>query len=217
MTIYPGNLSIKYRSFFLLMMIGFSSHLLAFNDITGSRETAITKAIQNVGPSVASINVIQIKEYFRNPLFADPFFQFLFPEQPGRHQIKSLGSGVIIGPDGYIITNQHVIENAVEIIVTLPGGEEYDAEIIGHDKITDIAVLKIDGKDLPSANLGDSEDLIIGEWVIALGNPFGLFDVNKQPTATVGIISAINLNFGLEQTGRVYQALSASPDGSSHP
>lgn len=177
------------------------------SDVGSSRQNAITEAIKSVGPSVASINVIQIREYIPSPLFNDPFFQFLFPEQPYRQPIKSLGSGVLISPDGYIITNQHVIESADEVIVTVPGGKEYDAEIIGEDRITDIAVLKIEDKRLPYSRLGDSDDIIIGEWAIALGNPFGLFDVNKQPTATVGIISAVDLDFGKEFSGRVYQGM----------
>lgn len=180
---------------------------IASGDINQSRETVITRAIGEVGPAVASINVVQIKEYFATPFFNDPFFQFLFPEQPFKHQIKGLGSGVMISPDGYIITNQHVVEGADEIIITLPGGKEYNGEIIGEDRTTDVAILKIDGQGLPHAELGDSDDLIIGEWVIALGNPFGLFDVNKQPTATIGIISAVNLDFGREHDGRVYQEM----------
>ncbi len=177
------------------------------SDVGTSRQNAITEAIKSVGPAVASINVIQLREFVPSPLFNDPFFQFLFPENPYRQPIKSLGSGVLISPDGYIITNQHVIESADEVIVTVPGGREYDAEIIGEDRITDIAVLKIEDKRLPYSKLGDSDDIIIGEWAIALGNPFGLFDVNKQPTATVGIISAVNLDFGKEFSGRVYQGM----------
>ena len=120
---------------------------------------------------------------------------------------RVLGPGYSSAPDGYIITNQHVVENADEVIVTLPGGKEYDAEVIGEDRVTDLAVLRIEGKHLPYSKLGDSDDIIIGEWVIALGNPFGLFDVNKQPTATVGIISAVDLDFGKELSGRVYQGM----------
>ena len=90
------------------------------------------------------------------------------------------------------------------MIVTLPGGEEFEAEIIGTDYITDLALLKLNGRNFPYATLGDSYDLIIGEWVIALGNPFGLFDISKQPTATAGIISAVDMDFG-PQKGRVYK------------
>ncbi|MFQ6674269.1 MAG: S1C family serine protease, partial [Fidelibacterota bacterium] len=179
----------------------------ASSDIRESRQTAITRAIEKVGPAVASINVIQVKEYFPSQLFNDPFFEFWFPEELYHQRVKSLGSGVVISPDGYILTNQHVVEGAIEIIVTLPGGKEYQADIVGDDRTTDIAVLKIEGKGLPYAKLGNSDDIIIGEWVIALGNPFGLFDVNKQPTATAGIVSAVNLDFGKEYSGRVYQGM----------
>lgn len=175
--------------------------------IQKSRETAITAAIQKVGPAVASINVIQLRPYFSSQFFNDPFFEFWFPEELYRQKVKSLGSGIVISPDGYILTNQHVVDGAVEIIVTLPGGKEYTAEVVGQDRTTDLAVLKIDGKNIPHAILGNSDEIIIGEWVVALGNPFGLFDVNKQPTATVGIISAVNLDFGKEHSGRIFQGM----------
>ncbi len=123
-----------------------------------------------------------------------------------RERVKSTGSGVVISPDGYVITNSHVLENALETVVTLPGGKEYSAETIGIDKLTDLALLKLEGSNFPYADIGDSDNLIIGEWAIALGNPFGLFDVNDEPTATAGIISAVDMDFGtMESSGRVYQ------------
>ena len=97
-----------------------------------------------------------------------------------------------------------MIEYASKIIVTLPGGEEYNADVVGVDNITDLALLKLDGSDFPYVKMGDSEKLIIGEWAVALGNPFGLFDVNQQPTATVGIVSGKDLDFGV-QSGKVFQ------------
>ena len=112
--------------------------------------------------------------------------------------MKGSGSGVVISPDGYVLTNDHVIENASKIIVTLPGGEEYNAEVVGVDDVTDLALLKLDGSNFPYVKMGDSEELIIGEWVVALGNPFGLFDVNQQPTATIGIVSGKDLDFGIQ-------------------
>ena len=112
--------------------------------------------------------------------------------------------GVVVSPDGYVITNDHVVENASKIIVTLPGGKEYNAEIVGVDELTDLAVLKLEGKNFPYVKMGNSDDLIIGEWVIALGNPFGLFDVNQQPSATIGIVSGKDLDFGI-QNGKVFQ------------
>lgn len=176
------------------------------NSLIESRTNAITSAIQKVSPAVASINVIQLREYRTNSLFDDPFFRNLFPYELHRERVKSTGSGVVISPDGYVITNHHVIDNALEIVVTLPGGNEYPAVIIGSDQLTDLALLKLEGNDFPYAVIGDSDELIIGEWAIALGNPFGLFDVNDEPTATAGIISAVDMDFGtIESTGRVYQ------------
>jgi len=180
--------------------------LFAQNDLYESRQNAITSAIKKVSPAVASINVVQLREYRTNSMFDDPFFRNLFPYELHRERVKSTGSGVVISPDGYIITNYHVIENALEIVVTLPGGHEYGAEVIGSDKLTDLALIKLEGINFPYAEIGNSDDLIIGEWAIALGNPFGLFDVNDEPTATSGIISAVDMDFGtIESTGRVYQ------------
>ena len=173
-----------------------------------SRRNAITNAISDTSPGVASINVTQIQRYSVNPWYEqfqrDPLFSQLFPSELNLREVKSSGSGVVISPDGYIITNDHVVENASKIIVTLPGGNEYEAEVIGVDQLTDLALLKLDGDNFPYVKVGDSDKLIIGEWVVALGNPFGLFDVNQQPTATVGIISGKNMDFG-QQGSHVFQ------------
>ena len=188
-----------------------SSLLFAISFLTGqwgvdeSRHTAITRAIESVEPAVASISVVQLRDVYNSfSRGRDPFFDFFFPERSRKKEVRSSGSGVVISPDGYVMTNFHVIENATEVMVTLPGGEEYEAEIIGTDFITDLALLKLRGRDFPYATLGDSDDLIIGEWAIALGNPFGLFDISKQPTATAGIISAMDMDFGF-QSGKIYK------------
>ena len=187
----------------VLFLIG--NFLNSQEDLYSSRYNAITRAIQNISPAVASVNVIQLKEIARKSPFSDPFFEFFFPYDLYREKVKSSGSGVVISPDGYVLTNYHVIENAHEIIVTLPGGEEYKSEIIGKDRFTDLALLKMEGSNFPYADLGNSDDLIIGEWVVALGNPYGLFDVSDQPTATVGIISALNMDFGQQESGQIFQ------------
>lgn len=173
--------------------------------VSESRETAITRAIQDVSPAVASVNVTQVREYATRSPFNDPFFQFFFPYQLHRQRVKNSGSGVVISPDGYVLTNQHVVEDAVEIMVNLPGGEEHSAVVVGTDKVTDLALLKLDGNDYPYAKLGNSDEMLIGEWVVALGNPYGLFDIGHQPTATVGIISAINMDFGRQESGKIFQ------------
>ena len=189
----------------LLIFLCLSASLWSQDIIYESRSTAITRAIEEVSPAVASISVVQIKEYSRSPFMQDPIWQYFFPYDTYRQKSKSSGSGVVISPDGYVLTNHHVVSNAAMIKVTLPGGKQYDAEIIGDDPVSDLALLKLDGRNFPYAPLADSDHLLIGEWVIALGNPFGLFDVSKQPSATVGIISALHMDFGQQESGQVYQ------------
>ena len=190
------NNALKMTVFFLIFGL-----LYGQSDIYNSRKTAITKAIERVGPAVASINVEQTVSAYSSP---DPFFRYFFP--PEIYPVKSSGSGVVISPDGYVLTNTHVVEKASKITVTLSGGETFDAEVVGIDKTSDLALLRLDGKNFPYADLGDSDGLIIGEWVIALGNPFELFSISNQPTASVGIISANHMDFGMQrESGRVLQ------------
>ena len=171
--------------------------------IDKSRQTAITYAIEQISNSVVGINVTQLKQQQVNPFF-DPFWGGFFP-YTRTFKVDNMGSGVLVSPDGYIITNTHVVDNATEIVVTLRGGKSYEAKLVGMDNLTDIALVKVDDSDLPFASLGNSDKLIVGEWAIALGNPLGLFDVNHQPTATAGIISGVKMDFGLKEAGHVYQ------------
>ena len=171
--------------------------------IDKSRQTAITYAIEQISNSVVGINVTQLKQQQVNPFF-DPFWGGFFP-YTRTFKVDNMGSGVLVSPDGYIITNTHVVDNATEIVVTLRGGKSYEAQLVGMDNLTDIALVKVDDSDLPFAELGNSDELIVGEWAIALGNPLGLFDVNHQPTATAGIISGVKMDFGLKESGHVYQ------------
>jgi serine protease Do len=179
-------------------------------DIMQSRQNAITRAVSKVSPAVVGISVIQIKKYVqRSPFLNDPYWQYFFPElfrdRVYEQRVQDLGSGFLISSDGYILTNDHVAGDGIEIIVTLPGGERHNAKMVGTDKVSDITLLKIDGQNFPFINFGNSDDLIVGEWIIALGNPFGLFELSNQPTVTVGVISAINRDWGrIPETGRVY-------------
>jgi len=167
------------------------------DEITRSRRNIITETVKQVSPAVVGINVIEIREY-KDPffsLFDDPFFQRYFGSRGTyNREVKGLGSGYIISSDGYIVTNDHVAGNATKITITLTDGRTFDAKVIGSDSASDICLLKIDGDNLPFVALGNSDDIIIGEWVIALGNPFGLFELNDKPTVTVGVISATGMN-----------------------
>ena len=180
--------------------------ILKNETIKNGRETAITETIASSSPAITGIHVTRVQQYSNNPFFSDPFFSRFFPNNTYKKRIQSLGSGVLISPDGYIVTNAHVLgNNAVEIYATLMGGARYPAEIVGRDELTDIALLKIDAENLPFIKMGKSDAIIIGEWVIALGNPFGLFDVSNKPIVTAGIISSIHMDFGENESGHVYQ------------
>ncbi len=181
------------------------------DDVSNSRRNAITNAVAIASPAVVGINVTEIREFQYYDPFADPFFDYFFGgrrrQSPKMQQeVKSLGSGFLISSDGYVVSNSHVIGNASKVVVTLTDGTKHDAKIIGTDDLTDIALLKIDGNNFPYLKLGNSDDVIVGEWAIALGNPFGLFDINDKPTVTVGVISSVGLNFP-NLDGRSYRGM----------
>ncbi|NMB81741.1 MAG: trypsin-like serine protease, partial [Ignavibacteria bacterium] len=167
-------------------------------DISTSRGTIITKTAAEVSPAVVGINVTEIRQV-RDIFSSDPLYRYFFGDRVYNQQIKNLGSGVIISPDGYVLTNDHVAGNAVEAIVTMTDGSQHEAKIVGSDPSSDICLLKIQGNNFPYVKMGDSDNIMIGEWVIALGNPFGLFDINDQPTVTVGVVSAKGMNLGAQE------------------
>ncbi len=140
--------------------------------------TKIVKSIQRFSP-------FQSREF--KDFFGDEFFRRFFGQIPEQEmKQRSLGSGVVVSGDGYILTNNHVVADADEILVTLSDKKKYEAQIIGRDPKTDLALIKIKtGKTIPAAKLGDSDKLMVGDWVVAIGNPFGL-----GSTVTAGIVSA---------------------------
>ena len=144
---------------------------------------AVTPAVVNISSTRIVTERAQV-----GPFGSDPFFDFFGPRffsVPRERRERSLGSGVIVSPDGYILTNNHVVEGGIEVLVYLADGRELQAKIVGTDPETDVAVLKIDGSDFPTVPFGDSDTADIGDLVLALGNPFGI-----GQTVTMGIISA---------------------------
>ena len=166
-----------------------------------SNSSPFVDPISKVKESVVGISV--------NTVDSDaPTFEFkngVFVPYDKSKNIQTLGSGLIFSNNGYVITNTHVIRDASEIFVTLVGGKKFKAELIGFDELTDIALLKVDALNLPVSDLGDATKLNIGDWAIALGNPLGLFDLSYQPTATIGIISGLNIDFGIKENNYVYK------------
>ncbi len=171
-----------------------------------SLESAFTRIAKDVGPAVVSISTEQVekvRQYFRGSPFGDPFEEFFrqfYGDVPEREFHRfGLGSGVIIDARGYVLTNEHVIADADKITVTLSDGREFPGEVRGKDPRSDLAVIKIEAKQLPVAVLGDSETVRTGQWAVALGNPFGLMGagpsvraLGTEPTLTVGVVSALN-------------------------
>jgi serine protease Do len=186
--------------------------------ISEEKESAITKAVEEISPSVVGINVVKLKkEKVRTIFDNDPFFSNFFPPQYENRVVPSMGSGFIYTPDGYIITNDHVINDAQRIIVTSTEGKQYEAKIIGSDERSDIAVLKIDVKDHSYAKLGSDKNVVRGEWVIAFGNPYGLFEYVNNPLITVGVVSGLKINFGFNTADKHFYENMIQTDASINP
>lgn len=203
--LYPLRLLAYTFVCVLILLVSFSlSQADVRPETLPSRETPVVLTVKKVGPAVVNISTERILKERINP-FGDPFFdQFFrdffnaFPQRSYKQQ--SLGSGVIINPEGYILTNEHVILKTSQIIVTLADKREFEAKLIGADPKSDLAIIKIDAEaELPYVTMGKSDDLMIGETVIAIGNPFGL-----SHTVTTGVISALNRSVRIKEN-RVYK------------
>ena len=149
------------------------AHTVDVTGLSGNRDTPVVRAAKAVGPTVVGItNKAVARDWFNNPV-----------------ETEGVGSGVIFREDGYIVTNNHVISGAKEIIVSLSDGRSLKGKLVGKDELTDLAVVKVDADDLPTAVFGDSDHVVVGEPAIAIGNPMGL---EFQGSVTAGVISALN-------------------------
>lgn len=179
-------------------------------------QAAFIEVSEKVTPSVVNIQAARVSRSPRlSPLFEDFFNELFRGQRLPQQKSRSLGSGVIISSDGYILTNEHVIKGAEEIKVKLSDDRVYEGRLIGSDPRTDVAVLKIESKEkLPAAVLGDSDQLQVGQWALAIGNPFGL-----DRTLTVGVVSATGrTNVGIEDYEDFIQTdASINPGNSGGP
>lgn len=167
-------------------------------DALDKQNQAYERIAKTVTPAIVAIQSTQVIKQQQSPLFTDPlfrqFFGNMFPQVPREQRERALGSGVIVSPDGYIVTNNHVVAKATEIEVTLSDKRTFKGKVVGADPQTDVAVIKIEGTGLVSAPFGDSNQLKVGDTVMAFGNPFGQYF-----TVTRGIVSALGRsNMGIE-------------------
>jgi serine protease Do len=203
----------------LIRIAALAAFLIAAQDgdaqsdgIAASRRTAVVQAVERAQPAVVSVHVTYRERVLRR--VADPFwdmFSFVVPED--RERVSS-GSGVIVGTDGYILTNRHVIqdpERVLGISVSLPDGRILEARHAASDIAFDLAALRVKGTGLPVAPLGDSSDILVGEWAVAIGNPFDL-----GPTVSIGVVSALHRDFP-EQQGSYYYLDMIQTDAAINP
>ena len=171
--------------------------------LSASRKTAIVTAAERVSPAVVSVSVIATRVVRRDPtggFFRDEFWDRFAPYVEQRQRVPALGSGVIVESRGLVVTNEHVVRDAEKITVTLADGRQLPAKLLGSSPIYDLAVLRIEGDRLPAAPLGNSDELVVGEWAIAIGNPFGYLLDDQQPTVTAGVVSATRRDIKSEAT-----------------
>ena len=179
--------------------------------VSGSRQTAITQAVARVAPAVVTVQTEVVE---RVP--ADVFEQF-FGGRSGTRAAAGLGSGFIVRSDGAIVTNAHVVAGATRISVAMRDGTTYPARLIGSDETNDLAVLKIDARNLPVAPIGNSSNLLIGEWAIAIGNPYGFILANTEPSVTVGVVSGTGRNLAAQSEGSGVYVDMIQTDASINP
>lgn len=194
----------------------------ASGGVATSRTNAIVSATRMVAPCVVGIVVTQI-QMVRSPYYSNDFFDFFFgPDlQPRYRQVESIGSGFVIRNDGMVLTNFHVVQNAAELYVNFSDGRRLEGKVVGTDERADLAVVSVKGKNFPCVKFGNAEEAMIGEWAIAIGNPFLNFINDAHPTVTVGVVSALNRNFapseGVYYQGMIQTDAAINPGNSGGP
>lgn len=159
-----------------------------------SRRTAIVRAAERVGPAVVGVHVSRTERVQPRSLFESMFLP------PGaQREVTGLGSGFVIDASGLVLTNEHVVRGANHVVITFPDGRDLEGTVVGTDEVTDLALVRVRGANgeplrLPVAPLGDSDELLIGEWVVAIGNPLGFLLSNPEPTVTAGVVSGVGRN-----------------------
>jgi serine protease Do len=167
--------------------------------VAASRRTAITTAVERVAPAVVTVQTETVE---RVPV---DFFEYFMGGRSGERRNAGIGSGFVVRADGVIVTNAHVVAGAARVSVAMRDGTTYDATVVGVDESNDLAVVRIKAQALPVAPLGRSSDLIVGEWSIAIGNPFGFVLGNNEPSVSVGVVSAVGRNLaGRSESGGAY-------------
>ncbi|MGH7444743.1 MAG: trypsin-like peptidase domain-containing protein [Longimicrobiales bacterium] len=177
----------------------FAQVAVAQQAVEGERRNAIVRAAQRTGPAVVSVNTVR-----RQTVRPRTIWEQMFLGPGASREVPGLGSGFIIDAAGLILTNEHVVRGADEVVVTLTDGTDLPAEIVGTDEVTDLALLRVQSppdRQLPVAPLGTSSNLVIGEWAIAIGNPFGFLLSNAEPTVTAGVISGVGRNIIPDASG----------------
>jgi serine protease Do len=190
--------------------------------VTQSRNNAIVAATRAVAPCVVGVVVTQI-QVVRSPYYSDNFFDYFFgPDlKPRYRQVESIGSGFVIRDDGMVLTNFHVIQNAAKLYVNFSDGRRFEGSVVGFDERADLAVIAVKGDNLPVVRFGNADKAMIGEWAIAIGNPFLNFINDAHPTVTVGVVSALNRNFapseGVYYQGMIQTDAAINPGNSGGP
>ena len=191
--------------------------------IDQQRESALVQAVQRVGPSVVSIGALEESRQFTSyqpmeDMFLQRFWEELSPFG-NEGKVPRLGSGIVIDSRGFFLTNDHLVGRAQEIWVTLSDGRQFEAEMVGTDPNYDLAVIKVKLQGqmvFETSPIGDSDDLMVGEWALAVGNPYGYLFAQPKPSVTAGVISALHRDVRDSQGGPIYKDM-IQTDASINP